>query len=247
MKHWRRALSCVCLAALVLSAGACHKKSARVRVPTSGRAAGRGPLPAPPPDAVPGAVEYGYASWYGNPYHGRRTSSGEIYDMYAFTAAHRTLPLGTEVEVVNLENGKKVEVRINDRGPFVDGRIIDLSLSAARTIGVVGPGTALVRLKLLRVPGVTAPPPAGSAAAAAPIAAGRFAAQVGAFSDRRNAERLRDDLARRYPQFVVNAALGGDGQLYRVWVGNEPSQQQASAIVERLRQDGIVAFAVRLD
>ena len=93
--------------------------------------------------------EQGIASWYGHPYHGRPTSSGEIYNMYAMTAAHRTLPFGTEVRVHDLDDGRDVSVRINDRGPFVNGRIIDLSYAAAKAMGMLGAGTAMVRLEIL--------------------------------------------------------------------------------------------------
>lgn len=292
----RPLLTCVCMVVALLSSAACHKKSARVRIPRLPAGASAGALSGAPAEALPGSVEYGYASWYGNPYHGRKTSSGEVYDMYLFTAAHRTLPLGTEVEVTNLENSQKVLVRINDRGPFIDGRVIDLSLSAARAVSMVGPGTALVQVKVLRVgvpavasraarpPGVVpggAPSVLGGAAssatanaapnavpntlpeaaanagqsaapaavpsAAVPLVADRFTVQVGAFSDKRNAERLRDDLARRYPQYSVSSTSAPDGRLYRVWVGTEASQQQATEIAERLRQDGFTAFALRLD
>lgn len=96
--------------------------------------------------------EEGVASWYGAEFHGKRTASGEIYDMFALTAAHRRLPFGTLVEVTNLENGRKVVVRINDRGPFKKGRIIDLSYAAARRLGMVEQGTARVRLRVIRRP-----------------------------------------------------------------------------------------------
>ena len=100
--------------------------------------------------AVPGEyVEEGVASWYGDPFNGRRTSNGEVYDMHQFTAAHRTLPFGAIVRVTNLRNGKQTEVRINDRGPFVANRVIDLSLSAAQAIEMVGTGTAPVRLEII--------------------------------------------------------------------------------------------------
>src|SRR5262250_2552941 len=94
------------------------------------------------PPAVVGGRQSGVASWYGPGFHGKRTANGEIYDQYELTAAHRTLPLGTRVLVTNLTNGRAVEVRINDRGPFIDGRAIDLSYAAARMIDMVGPGTA---------------------------------------------------------------------------------------------------------
>jgi rare lipoprotein A (peptidoglycan hydrolase) len=110
------------------------------------------PVAKAPARAKIGATESGVASWYGVPYHGRRTASGEIYDMEQFTAAHRTLPFQTWVEVTDLDNGKRVNVRVTDRGPFVDGRIIDLSLAAARKIEMVGPGTARVKLKVIVAP-----------------------------------------------------------------------------------------------
>lgn len=94
----------------------------------------------------------GIASWYGSEFHGRRTASGEIYNMYDYTAAHKTLPLGTYVKVINLENGKSVIVRINDRGPFKKGRIIDLSYAAAKKIGIIEKGTARVRLEIISKP-----------------------------------------------------------------------------------------------
>ena len=93
-----------------------------------------------------GYVEKGRASWYGKKFHGRKTSNGETYNMYAMTAAHKTLPMNTWVRVENLENGKQIKVRVNDRGPFVSGRIIDLSYTGAKQIGMVGPGTARVRV-----------------------------------------------------------------------------------------------------
>ncbi|MGH9640054.1 MAG: septal ring lytic transglycosylase RlpA family protein, partial [Bryobacteraceae bacterium] len=109
--------------------------------------------PAQPPIGPPGQyIEEGVASWYGVPFNGHRTSNGEIYNMYQMTAAHRTLPFGSIVQVTNLSNGRQVDVRINDRGPFVNNRIIDLSYSAAEALGVVGPGTARVRLHVVSGP-----------------------------------------------------------------------------------------------
>jgi len=111
-------------------------------------------VPQPVRPAAAGSTETGIASWYGVPYHGRRAASGEIYDMEKLTAAHRTLPFNTWVEVTNLTNGKRVDVRINDRGPFVDGRIIDLSHAAARQISMLGPGIAKVRLEVILPPAI---------------------------------------------------------------------------------------------
>jgi rare lipoprotein A len=124
------------LAAAFLSTG-CRKRKAR--------------LPVPPPVPASGE-EIGVASWYGHPYHGRRTANGEVYDMDLLTAAHRTRPFNQWVRVHNLDNGKTVEVRINDRGPFIDNRIIDLSRAAARTIEMIGPGTVLVRVETIPEP-----------------------------------------------------------------------------------------------
>jgi rare lipoprotein A len=120
---------------LVTGAASCGKKTARIRPPAAA--------------ARIGTTETGIASWYGIPYHGRRTASGEVYDMEQHTAAHRKLPFETWVEVTNLENGKVVDVRINDRGPFVGKRIIDLSQAAARDIDMLGPGTARVRIRVI--------------------------------------------------------------------------------------------------
>src|SRR5262245_60323849 len=133
-----------------------------------------------------GATQEGVASWYGPGFHGNKTSSGEVYDQFDLTAAHRTLPLGSRVAVTHLATGRTVEVRINDRGPFVDDRIIDLSYAAARQLGLVGPGTGRVRLDVISTPGTTFQTMA------------LFAVQVGAFTDQGNAERLRSQLEGRF-------------------------------------------------
>jgi peptidoglycan lytic transglycosylase len=132
------------LAMAACGAVSCGKRATRVSVPAA--------------PARIGSEETGIASWYGIPYHGRRTASGEIYDMEKLTAAHRSLPFQTWVEVTNLENGKRVDVRITDRGPFVGGRIIDLSQRAARDIEMLGPGVVKVRLKVIEPPRDLPPP-----------------------------------------------------------------------------------------
>jgi len=145
-----------------------------------------------------GYVERGIASWYGKKFHGHRTSSGETFDMYAMTAAHKTLPLPSYVSVTNLKNGRRVVVRVNDRGPFHPNRIIDLSYAAARKLGIAGHGTALVEVRALE-PGrpaaqqATATPPAPRPAGAQY----RLFLQVGAFVSRHNAEQLQARLQRR--------------------------------------------------
>jgi len=205
----------------------------------SGGCAHRGATP--PPPAVPGAVQEGLASWYGRPYHGRRTASGEVYDMYALTAAHRTLPFGTWVRVTRRDDGRSVVVRINDRGPFVRDRIVDLSWAAARRIGLDVDGVAPVRLEVL--PG---PPEREPAAAPAPPArrSSRMAAclwvQVGAFREHANAVRARERLEAAGERAVI---LEGPGGLERVRLG--PFEDPAEA--ERARRrvlDGWPAAAV---
>ena len=189
----------------------------------------------PPPPQLSG-VEVGVASWYGHPYHGRVAASGETYDMDQFTAAHRTLPFGTLVRVVNLENNKTVDVRVNDRGPFVDDRIIDLSHAAARSIDLVGPGTARVRIEVLQAPPTPAP--------------GYYAVQVGAFQSHTNAERLRAEMEARYGAARL-ALRRGDPQIWRVLVGRAPTVDDAGALAGRIRaeQDGKLgqAFVIRED
>jgi rare lipoprotein A len=194
---------------------------------------------APPPSvetqpAIPGQyVEEGVASWYGVPFNGHRTSNGEIYDMHAFTAAHRTLPFGSLVRVTNLRNGMQTEVRINDRGPFVANRIIDLSLSAAQAIGMVGPGTAPVRLEVVSGPNPTQ---------------GFFGVQVGAFANQDNANRLRDRLAMRYSSVSIAIYDSPNGVFYRVRVGRLPTEAAARRLADQLRTDEqFTTFVVRLD
>lgn len=189
---------------------------------------------APPPPARIGQTESGVASWYGYPYHGRQAANGEIYDMEQMTAAHRTLPFETWVRVENLGNRKAVDVRITDRGPFVGGRIIDLSRAAARSIDMIGPGTTRVRLVVIRPP------------ATVPVAV--YGVQAGAFRDRANAERAREQMAARYGSAVV-VLRPGNPDLWRVLVGSEPTQEAALALAERIRQEigERNAFVVRLD
>ena len=177
--------------------------------------------------------EEGIASWYGHPYHGRPTASGEIYNMYAMTAAHRTLPFGTQVRVHDLENGQDVTVRINDRGPFIEGRIIDLSYSAAQAMQMNG--IARVRLEVLGVG--TSPEP------------GVYAVQVGAFRDRSNADRLKTRIEASYGPVIIQGFDRGDGYFYRVRVGQENSEDAARDLAQRLRGANLATdtFVVRMN
>lgn len=178
-------------------------------------------------------VENGMASWYGKPFDGHRTSDGEIYDMRQFTAAHRTLPFNSVVRVTNLANGKQTEVRINDRGPFVGNRIIDLSYAAAQAIGMVGPGTAEVRLQL-----VSGTNPS----------AGFFGVQVGAFLRPENADRLKAQLEARYSPVNVVTFDSPRGMFYRVRVGRFDTEAGARQLATQLHdEDRFTTFVVRID
>jgi rare lipoprotein A len=194
-------------------------------------APGKGKSPVAP--APVGYLEEGNASWYGNPFNGRRSSNGEIYDMYKLTAAHRTLPFDTMVRVTNLANGKSTTVRITDRGPFVDGRVIDLSYTAAREIESIGPGIVPVRLEVLGNVDVTA---------------GFFTVQVGAFRDHANAEHLRDRLNASYTPIFIQQYDSPEGTFYRVRVGKIAGEDAARGLGEQLRaKEGFTPFVVRLD
>jgi rare lipoprotein A len=174
-----------------------------------------------------GSTQRGEASWYGEPYNGRRAASGEIYDMEQMTAAHKTLPFQTWVEVTNLENGKRVDVRIIDRGPFVDGRIIDLSRAAAREIDLLRMGVAKVELRIIDAPKTPSSPQQDDP----PPATGEFAVQIGAFRERERAEALRDSLLKRWPATRVLPTTSNP-PLWRVWVGENLTLDAARKLEE---------------
>lgn len=169
-----------------------------------------------------GFRESGLASWYGEDFHGKRTSNGEIYDMHGESAAHKTLPLGTIVRVKNLDNNREMEIRINDRGPFVTGRIIDLSYACAKKLDVVRPGTAPVEVVAI---GTTA---SGSDADTPDFYyKGNFTIQVGAFRDRTNAERLKANLDRTYQNAHIQTFENVKGIFYRVRVTSSSDLEKA--------------------
>ena len=195
----------------------------------------------PLPDAR-GFKQTGIASWYGDDFHGKKTSSGEIYDMHAESAAHKTLPLGTIVRVRNLDNNREMEIRINDRGPFVTGRVIDLSYACASKLGVLGPGTAPVELVAVGTTALAASSGAGSKDF---YYQGNFTIQVGAFSDRNNAERLKAKLEKSYQNAHIQSYDNGRDIFYRVRVTKCSSLEQAVQNEKMLASGGYDgAFAV---
>src|SRR5881398_2189841 len=217
-------------------------------------AAGCAAVRAPAPPPISNGVQVGVASWYGPGFHGNRTANGEIYDQYELTAAHPSLPLGTRVMVTNLENGRAVQVRVNDRGPFVDGRAIDLSYAAARTIGMLGPGTVRVRIEVLGPTTLAAAAPVAAPAAlptARPsprpprdVPTGSYTVEVAALSDPDKAEHLRHVLAYRFPDAFVTPLAGTSGHYYRVRIGPYPLRTAALERAERIVRLGYPAIIV---
>ncbi|MBA2492951.1 MAG: septal ring lytic transglycosylase RlpA family protein [Gammaproteobacteria bacterium] len=202
-------------------------------------------------DSSEGFVERGMASWYGADFQGRRASSGETYDMYAMTAAHPSLPLPTYVHVTNLDNGRETVVKVNDRGPFHDDRVIDLSYAAAYKLGIVQRGTALVEVRALSpgapqpepAPVVATPPQAVQTAATSLPDFPALFVQVGAFAELRNAEALRAQLL---PAELGDIQIGGnkiqtgaDGPLYRVRIGPLSSAADADRTARRVQALGL--------
>lgn len=197
-------------------------------------------------DDARGFAERGIASWYGKKFHGRKTSSGEIYNMNAMTAAHKTLPLPTYVRVKNLSNGKSVVVKVNDRGPFVGDRIIDLSYAAARKLDVVGPGTARVEVRVVDPTGGGKPavgrpiPLTDNKAADVPLYI-----QMGSFGSELNAQSMkRDLLAANEKPITVSQLETSSGLFYRVRLGPLYDVDEANAIIRRLNSKGFHAARI---
>lgn len=186
-----------------------------------------------PPDWKPIYVETGIASWYGPPYHNRRGSNGEVFDTNRMTAAHRTLPLNSVVRVTNLTTHRSALVRITDRGPFIAGRVLDLSAAAAKKLDVWRPGLAEVKIEVLRTP--------------VPIdEGGRWCVQIGAFGDVKNARDLKQKLARKYPASRVLEFAGPTGEWLRVRVA-EDNKQMAQQLAHATDTPEGAVFLVRLD
>jgi len=193
-----------------------------------------------------GFRQRGVASWYGRKFHGRKTSNGEVYDMYGLSAAHKTLPMGVYVKVTNLGNGRHIVVRVNDRGPFVAGRIIDLSYGAAKQLGIVESGTAQVEVQALgyqstdKSRDVPFRPPKN-------YDSGSFAVQIAAFSTSSNAYRLVGKVGNQYGKAIVSEGMSSGRRMFRVRVGHFKSLEQAEAAARDLVSVGfsgsyVVAF-----
>ena len=234
------------LLSLALLSGCSHHERARIKPPPTPEIVAEEPAettPEPsrqavePPSRTHDKVLYsetGLASWYGPPYHNRRASNGEIYNMNALTAAHRTLPLGTKVRVTNMKTQSSVVVRITDRGPFIEGRIIDLSMAAAKEVDVWRPGTAPVRIDVLETP--------------APIeTGGRWAVQIGAFEEEDAATKLSEHLAHRYHSARVQQFSSPVGDWWvRVRVPQD-DKREAEEIAHATHTPEGSIFLVRLD
>ncbi len=193
-----------------------------------------------------GFRQQGLASWYGDDFHGKMTSSGEIYNMHGISAAHKILPLGTYVRVTNLNNGLSIVVRINDRGPFVPGRIIDLSYGAAKRLGIVGPGTAPVEVTAIGREPLASKKSTKLAKKLPPkYDKGNFTIQVGAFGDKVNAEKLKKMLMQKYKTAQVIPFRARNKTMYRVVVGRCKSLDEAVKYEKVLKSKGFHdAFAV---
>jgi rare lipoprotein A len=171
-----------------------------------------------------GFTQQGLASWYGDDFNGLPTASGEVYDMYANTAAHRTLPFGTTIKVTNLSNNQSVLVKVNDRGPFVEGRILDLSYASASKLDMLETGVEMVRIEAL----------AAESSGDYDFQQGKFSIQIGAFKQRENAQKLADSLANSY--IVIYESP--NGRFYRVRVGHHTNLQEAYETCRELESNG---------
>jgi rare lipoprotein A len=203
--------------------------------------------------------EKGVASWYGRKFHGQKTSIGETYDMYAMTAAHPTLPLPSYAKVTNVSTGKAVVVRVNDRGPFLNGRIIDLSYAAAHRVGIAGPGSGTVEVEAI-IPGeapvftaaaplppvarVEPPAPAPVPTPATPTTAGGYAVQLGAFQNYVNAQTFLTHVQGQLADAQVEPKVRQQNGLYRVYVGPYPDRDEARRIADRITTAFGMATAV---
>jgi rare lipoprotein A len=183
--------------------------------------------------AVAGPVyrETGVASWYGKDFQGRKTASGEVFDMYGMSAAHRTLPLGTVIRVTNLENYKSLTVRVNDRGPFVKNRFLELSYGAAKELGFVAQGTATVKIETLEPVNGNSP----------------YTVQAAVFAEEESAKMLKDRLSKKFEQIFIAPFESNLGKLYRVRVGSYSTEEKAELVAGKLKLEGLEPVVFRKD
>jgi rare lipoprotein A len=258
LKHLKWALTALVMVSLLSCSGISEKDSAPKRTPDISKIPDAVPKYEPkskygnprqyevfgktyyPMQSAEGFREVGTASWYGKKFHGRKTSSGEVYDMFAMTAAHKTLPLPTYVQVTNLDNGRKIVVKVNDRGPFHGNRVIDLSYSAASKLGIIAKGTGRVEIVAIS-PGQPIPqaqPVAEPVSTQAGV--GQLYLQVGAYSQLSRAEKVKADVAAvvTYSPVFVDPIQARVGTLYRVRVGPVKHVSIANDMAEQLSQYG---------
>ncbi len=189
------------------------------------------PAPAPAPDPIRIYREMGTAAWYGKELHGRKTANGDTFDMYALTAAHRTLPLGTIIRVTNLDNFKSINARINDRGPFIKSRFLDLSYGAAKELGFAAQGTARIRIE-------TVEPERDQA---------RYTVQAAVFTEEENALRLKERLNKRFEVVTIVPYETNVALFYSVRVGSYASEERAEQIAGKMTLEGLEPIVVRKD
>ena len=266
--RWARATGTVGLSMLAFVLAGCHKGTkAKYQPPPppystpGGTSASRRPVPGfdhpdngkliPPPRPLPDVhgkpieTEVGLASWYGPPYAGRKGADGTIYDQNAMTAAHLTLPMGTIVRVTNLSNDVSVVVKITDRGPFVRGRIIDLSLAAAKATGVYRVGVTKVRVEAFSTPAPASSSSAGTTQAKV-IPGGRWCVQIGAFMTQEDALSLKNDLIRRYTTAKVTEFAGPTGHWVRI-NPKYPDKGTAEQVAQSIHVPDAEPYLIRMD
>jgi len=247
----RRALPILLLAAVALSA--CGGKRPPTQPPDAGRTrASQRPYTVMGKRYEPlmshvGFSQEGVASWYGKDFHGKKTSNGDTYDMYAMTAAHKTLPLGVYVKVKNQDNGRETVVKVNDRGPFVKNRVIDLSYAAAKQLGYDNVGTARVRIEALGYRGEGTPDKEKYREPES-YDSGNYSVQVGAFKDYQNAKRLCEEMKKLFGFSDVRSAIVNGELFYRVQAGKYTSLEKAEEAEKNFVDQGYAgSFTVSLD
>jgi peptidoglycan lytic transglycosylase len=184
----------------------------------------------------PKVSQTGLASWYGPRFHGKRTANGEKYNKHALTAAHKTLPLGSRAIVTNLNTGQSIEVRINDRGPFIEGRVIDLSQTAARLVGVLGPGVAPVKVEVVS--------PDGQPIAQTMVPPSAYAVLVASSTDEAEAIAVMNEVSQRYDDAYLSPLSSGALRYYQVRLGPFPSLDEAARRAREVAHSGMQALVV---